>query len=315
MTSFVTFLKNLCHLTQYGLIAELNDCQRQLQEQSNRLLYLELMNMEAGAYSEELQYIRSIGRVEIFPYPLLRHLGKVQCGRDAASGLPYVLHKERKLFFPKEWTEERIVSTYRAFIERENITAMDGDGYLAQTPHQYQSERCHVQDGDVVVDVGAAEGLFSLDVADKASKIYLFENDPAWLVPLKKTFAPYEEKTRIIAKTVSGQDTRHSIRLDTALKGETAMRVFVKMDIEGAEVPVIEASQDFLAMRRNLCLACCTYHRAGDADSLEKAFRNLGYATEFSAGWMLALSRQLSFPYFRKGVIRAWLGETQASRT
>ena len=101
MASPAKFLKNLFHLAQYGLVAELNDCQRQLQEQAERLLYLEMKDMDDERFREELAFIRSEGKVCVFPYPALRRLDGVQTGRDAVSGLPYAVHKGHKLFFPR----------------------------------------------------------------------------------------------------------------------------------------------------------------------------------------------------------------------
>lgn len=83
----------------------------------------------------------------------------------------------------------------------------------------------------------------------------------------------------------------------------------VEMDIEGAEIPVVSASRDYLRWDKDIRFACCTYHNAGDAEALECLFREAGYFTEFSDGWMLPTARHLSPPYFRRGVIRAWRRE------
>ena len=243
----------------------------------------------------------------MIPYASVRKLGEVEAGREGTNGFPYVVHKGKKLFFPKKWTPARALKCYREFVERENITSVGSDGYLRKMPHQYQSEKVHVKKGDVVVDVGAAEGLFSLDVAELASKIYLFENDPLWFPALERTFEPFASKTTIIRKTVGACDSRKSILLSTALQNDVGKRTFVKMDIEGGEVGVIEGSRDFLREGKgDIQLACCTYHRKDDATVLERIFREEGFETEFSDGYMLVFSRRLDYPYFRKGIIRAW---------
>ncbi len=299
-----SLLKNLANLFRYDMLAELNDCQRQLQEQTERILYLELMHSSDPCFREELDHIRSIGRVEIFPYPTIRKLETVEIGREGK--LPYVLHHGKRLFFPKSSTPARVKNTYRTFIEKENIVSVSGEnGFLAKTPHAYQGGSVCIKEGDVIVDVGAAEGLFSLDVAERASRIVLFENDPQWFAPLERTFAPWADKTLLVRKTVGDGDTRHSVRLATILRDIPGNGFFVKMDIEGAEVPVISASSDFLRWNKDIRLACCTYHNAGDAKSLERLFCEAGYFTEFSDGWMLPTARRLSPPYFRRGVIRA----------
>lgn len=299
-----TIIRNLFHMGTYDLLAELNDAQRQIQSLHERLLFRDLMDMlregKGNEYLEELRYMESVGRALRFPYPAIRSREKVETGRDT---LPYVVHKGHRLYFPKHWTEARAEGQYRHFIEKENLT---GEGYLSKAPHQYQSERVHVRPGDVVIDIGAAEGLFALDAIDKASKIYLFENDPVWVSPLKKTFAPFADKTILISKTVADRDARTSVRLETVLQNERDKGIFVKMDIEGAEMVVLEASRDFLKGAANVQLACCTYHRASDATNMEKFFQDLGYATEFSDGFTLTLTWQLEYPYFRRGVLRAF---------
>ena len=52
---------------------------------------------------------------------------------------------------------------------------------------------------------------------------------------------------------------------------ESGKRMFVKMDIEGAEVSVLKGSLDFLKECSNLKIACCTYHREHDAHITEGA--------------------------------------------
>lgn len=39
----------------------------------------------------------------------------------------------------------------------------------------YLDEDFQVEEGDVVLDVGVAEGNFSMEIIERASKIYLFE--------------------------------------------------------------------------------------------------------------------------------------------
>jgi hypothetical protein len=242
----------------------------------------------------------------VFPYPSLEPPDPVEIG--ISSGFPFVLHGSRRLFFPKNWTRSKVEKTYRSFVEQENIIG-EGEKYprpLAKTPHQYMGGPVKVESGDVVVDIGAAEGLFSLNIAERASKIVLIENDSQWFAPLERTFEPFQDKTVIVKKAVGDRDSRHSIRLSTALRDVPDDRVFVKMDIEGAEVSVVDASRDLLGSPRDIRWACCTYHRANDADALEKIFRSEGYSTEFSDGWMLFLHHRLEPPFFRHGVIRAW---------
>jgi hypothetical protein len=54
--------------------------------------------------------------------------------------------------------------------------------------HYYEYKETGVAGRDVVVDIGAAEGLFSLVVVKKCQKIYLIEPNALFTQTLKKTF-------------------------------------------------------------------------------------------------------------------------------
>jgi hypothetical protein len=80
------------------------------------------------------------------------------------------------------------------------------------------------------------------------------------------------------------------------------------MDIEGHETSVVESSKEFLLERQNIRIACCTYHRQNDADTLARIFSDSHYEIEYSDGYMLFIYDELRAPYFRKGIIRAKKG-------
>ena len=78
------------------------------------------------------------------------------------------------------------------------------------------------------------------------------------------------------------------------------------MDIEGNEISVIEASREFLCQGKDIRIACCTYHRCSDADTLSGIFKSLDYKIEFSDGYIVFVAdKNLQPPFFRKGLIRA----------
>lgn len=78
------------------------------------------------------------------------------------------------------------------------------------------------------------------------------------------------------------------------------------MDIEGAEVSALLASEDLL-QNNNVRCAICTYHKKDDASRLEEIFRENGYQTSFSNGHMIFhIDKDIfSALAFRKGVIYA----------
>lgn len=127
------------------------------------------------------------------------------------------------------WTKQRVIGTYRNFIENENIL---GGDYREKSPHQYQTNSFMIEDGDVLLDVGCAEALLSLDVVEKVKKLYLIESDKEWIPALEKTFEPYKEKTIIINKLLSDKDSDNSITLNTLIRNMEKESFFLKMDIE-----------------------------------------------------------------------------------
>lgn len=196
----------------------------------------------------------------------------------------YVVHKGRSLYFPKKMTKDAVCEAYRFAIEDDDIL---GGGFRQRNPHAYQSERYHINEGDVLIDAGSAEGLLALDVIEKVSKVYLVECDPRWWKPLEATFAPYKNKVEIVKSTLSGTKQVGKVRLTDLLSFCDTSNVFVKMDIEGAELEVLSGAQEYLKMAKNqIILAVCAYHRTTDHDNMKKLFKSIGYYTETQPGYM-----------------------------
>jgi hypothetical protein len=83
--------------------------------------------------------------------------------------------------------------------------------------------------------------------------------------------------------------------------------LFIKADIEGAELQLLEGCRRVLATEKNLRMVLCTYHRHNHAEEAEKILTGNGFRTEFSKGYMLFWhDREFRPPYLRRGVIRAF---------
>lgn len=258
---------------------------------------------EARPYQKELAFLRQAGHYCNFPYlPDSKQLNLVS-GRDTATNLPFVVHKGKKLFFPSVYSSEDAVRLYLNLVQNEKILGVDD---VEGTPHQYQSSYVHVEEGDSVFDIGAAEGLFSLDMVDKASHLVVVESDPLWMEPLQQTFAPFGDKVTIINKFVSAVDTDDTLSLKKLLSDTTRRSAFVKMDIEGYELPTITSAMEVLKEKEGIKMAVASYHRQHDADELKTLFDGIGYSSEYSTGFMLFHLYDTPIPpFFRKGVIRS----------
>ncbi len=258
------------------------------------------INME---YKLEVAYLIDAIETPVFPYKKLKCMPNFEAGIDERNKMPYVIHNGKKLFFPSDWTLETTTVEYKKFIQDENIL---GGNYKAKAPHQYESKKYFIKEGDVLFDIGCAEGLFALHHIEKVSKVYLLEGSPVWHKALEATFAPYNDKITIIPKFVSNVSHDTTITLTELIGLEKNKSLFMKMDIEGYEISVLESGKEILNQNGNITFACCTYHKQDDANRIETFFKNINYNTEFSDGYMLFIyDNEFNYPFFRKGLIRA----------
>lgn len=270
----------------------------------NLLDYYGRHQEEALSYQKELNYLQRYGEYCCFPYKPASILEHVVTGIEKESQLPYVIHKNKKLFFRANHTLVDVLELYQNYIQTERLL---GNEDTEDAPHQYQSPRVHVSDGDVVFDIGAAEGLFALDQIEKASHVVIVESDPEWIIPLKQTFAPYKDKVTIIQKFVSDTDTDTTISIENILSQFDYRSAFIKMDIEGYEQKSITAAERALRKGKGIKLSVASYHKQHDAEEMKSFFDDIGYFSEYSTGYMLFhLYDTPTPPYFRKGVIRAY---------
>jgi hypothetical protein len=239
-------------------------------------------------------------KASVFPHDFIKKYNPktIVVYRNDSSGLPYVMHQNKRLFFKRRMSDKLVRSAYSGLCMEQDI----------DSPHLYETSKFSVQKGDVVVDAGSAEGIFALNVVERAAKIYLFEVEEDWIEALQATFAPYRDKVVIINKYVSDRTEGNSISLDDYFKDEKIN--FIKADIEGAEIHLLNGSTNILkrAIRDSLKIVLCTYHQQNDAKTIEEILKNSGFYTEFSKGYMifvLNIWEKLLPPYLRKGVIRA----------
>lgn len=298
----------------YSKIARLEDIANTLDQTiTERFHYLNLLDYyarhanEAISYQKELDYLHQRGYYCNFPYTPESSSICVESGFDQETLLPYVTHKNKKLFFKANLTPAEALDLYNNYIQTERLL---GDEDTPNTPHQYQSPRVHVTEGDVLFDIGAAEGLFALDQIDKASHVVIVESDPEWIEPLKHTFAPHGDKVAIIQKYVSATDTENTISLGKLLSDIDYGSAFVKMDIEGHELSSIASAATILKQKIGTKMSIASYHKQHDAEEMKAFFDSLGYYSEFSSGYMLFHRYDTPVPpFFRHGIIRGCIIE------
>lgn len=252
-------------------------------------------------YKKEIEYIKKHGKIVLFPYDFTETYNKdeVYPIYDEKNSMCYVIHKHKKLYFPKSLSMQSVKKVYNTLLCEQDY----------DSPHRYFSEDYQVEEGEVMVDVGCAEAMMSLNNIEKLSYLFLIESDSEWEEALKLTFEPWKEKVSIINKIASENDNEKEVSLDTLLTDIDCQKITIKMDVEGYEKQVFKGAQKLFKTKKIKCV-CATYHKQADGEELENMFEKIQYDTEFSKGYMLFIygveaGNYLSDPYFRKGVLRA----------
>ncbi len=270
--------------------------------------YQEILNYYEGKtvtaeQQEVLDYLRKHG-FDMFPYEYLHEKkpSDTEVLFDKEKGMPYLLLAGKRLYYPEDATRANIQQIFYI------------DQLLSQhpqSPHRYLADGLTVEADDIVVDCGAADGNFSLDVVDTVKRIYLFEPSERWQKPLNATFAPWKDKVVIVKKFVSDKTDHDSINLDDYFAGKSEAPTFIKMDLEGYEGKALRSAEKLLRAKNGIRKAAvCTYHRQDDEQNLGAFLRECGFKATPSKGYMLfAYDDDQKPPYFRRGVIRATKGK------
>lgn len=226
--------------------------------------------------SEIIDYIGRERRIDLISYDFVKEYCTlpVMVYLDENSNMRYVIYKGRKMFFPRKWEEGKIAEYYRSVI-------MEQD---SRSPHCYAHESCGVRKGDIVVDAGAAEGIFALNCIELADKIYLIEADLEWIEALEQTFCENRDKVQIIYGFLDSYDDGDHVSMDMLLKGEEIN--YIKMDIEGAELFALAGASNILKRSGNLRCAICSYHRRDDEQNIRITLEKYGFAVETSRGYI-----------------------------
>ncbi|MGD0754417.1 MAG: FkbM family methyltransferase [Bacteroidales bacterium] len=245
---------------------------------------------------EVLQYLEN-DKVKIFPYPFHDNYSseKIEVIYDREKGMRYVLQEGKRLYFKRRWNEKRIKRAY-CDLMREQDTC---------SPHRYLTDSFSIGKDDILADIGAAEGNFSLAVIEKVRKIYLFEYDHEWTEALRATFAPWSEKVEIINKYISDHNDSSHIRFDTFFEKKKDI-TFLKIDVDGAESVVLNSCNEVFNGLESFKIAICTYHKNNDEKDFTALLKGYGFRITTSRGYMINYyDKKLKAPYLRRGLIRA----------
>ena len=209
------------------------------------------------------------------PYSLEYKNQKPTVLTDNTERLPYVIHNNKKLYFPKTMSHENISTLYLSLIIEQD----------SRSAHRYVTSYDELK-GKILLDIGSAEGIFSLDTIELVEHVYLFEFETFWQEALNATFKPWLHKATIVAKYIGDKTEGSFITIDDFLKDKSKDNLFIKMDIEGAEQSALKGALSILKEGKNINVAVCTYHRPEDPKVISELLSSLGYSYEFTQGMM-----------------------------
>ena len=222
---------------------------------------------------------------------------------DSKCEMPFIYFKTvggeyRKMYFPRD--TNFCVRNGEKFVL--NLMAEQ----LPTSPHLYIKNDHKICAGDIVIDAGVCEGNFALRYIDLCSKMYLFESDSKWIEPLSQTFKDYRDKVEIIPRFVSNVTDEKNITIDDALPDFRGEKIFLKMDIEGAEPLALRGAKKILTNNK-VKASVCSYHNADDLLKIKSILQKYGFKTSTSDGWMVFIWDPKIFDTadFRKGIVYA----------
>lgn len=268
-----------------------------------RVLRAAVLNYYAGLsepLSEEIEKVLDYLRkkpITWFPYDFQDQYIKdsIKVYDDKEKGLGYVLLDGKRLYFKRGWSKNRIRKVFNELRKEQD----------PQCPHCYVNETFKVENDDVLVDIGAAEGNFALSNVEKASRIILFESNKGWIEALNATFGPWKNKVTIVNKFVDDVSGAESTTLDDFIPAEENVS-FLKIDVEGAESQVLDGCKRILQQQKPLKLAVCTYHKQEDEKEINEFLTQKGFETSHTDGYILFYTdNKIKAPFLRRGLIRA----------
>ena len=219
---------------------------------------------------------------------------------DNIKSLHYVRHNEKKLYFKKGLSKANIREMYNTLCIEQDI----------RSPHSYFVFPVSFHSSDIAVDIGAAEGIWALDIVDKVKRLYLFECEDGWIEALNATFEPWKDKVTIINKFVTDNTDERNTTLDYYFLTNQIFPTIIKVDIEGAEISGMKGACKLLS--HHICHAfICTYHHVDDFALLSEMMRNHHFKVQSTEGHMITTYSEPDFfcndiaKLFRKGVIHA----------
>lgn len=168
--------------------------------------------------------------------------------------------------------------------------------------HYYEVPETRVAPDDIVLDCGAAEGIFSVMAAGRCKRVYAVEPLPHFIIALEKTclrlnnveILPVALSDRVgevsivdagFASSIDipGEGTSSYVKATTIdnLFFEKGVPVdFIKADLEGHELLMLKGAENTLR-ENSPRIAITTYHRREHADLISQYLRSVDHRYNF----------------------------------
>lgn len=166
--------------------------------------------------------------------------------------------------------------------------------------HYYQKEHTEIEHGEVLLDIGTAEGLFPLTVIGKCAHVHMVEPSVLFVDCLKKTFVNFPNKISIHNVAVGNEDgeinfdensldgkivaadeaSTHSIpicKVDTLMHNRKI--TYLKADIEGFEQEMLRGAEMTIKQNKPK-IAITTYHTQNNPDEIIDIIK--GFVPEYN---------------------------------
>lgn len=213
---------------------------------------------------------------------------------DTERYMYYVTVFGKKMYFPTSWRDKEQIKWYTSWLLVEQLEG---------SPHKYEEECFKVENG-VLVDCGAAEGIFALSVIDKLDKVYLIEALEDWIEALQCTFEPYKDKAVIIKAMLNKENEDGCQRLDSIIHEPVD---YIKMDIEGYEANTLAGAEGIINKSPNLSIAACAYHFEGDEQKISEFYMKNHFHVKLKDGYIFTAKNKGDCEYgFKRGMVYGW---------
>ena len=128
--------------------------------------------------------------------------------------------------------------------------------------HYYEPKETIVEKGDVVLDCGASEGLFSLKSYNKVKSLYIVEPLKIFIDALEKTFKE-ADKAEIINCALSESSSSNTSTIDELFAQKNIEINYIKADVEGGEMKLLKGARETIT-RYKPKIAITVYHSEND---------------------------------------------------